>query len=125
MPGFRDVFEAYGGNYSQTMARFMNNEKMYLKLLNMFFQDENLDKLGKALKAGKHREAFEAAHTLKGVAANMGLTPFYEKVCVIVEPLRRGEDQIDYMAAYQDLLSELQRVRILHEELKEVYGYDR
>ena len=34
--------------------------------------------------------AFEAAHTLKGVTGNMGLTPLYDAVCTIVEPLRTG-----------------------------------
>ena len=49
MPTFRDVFEAYGADYDTTMARFMGNEAMYLQLLDMLFQDENMQKLGAAL----------------------------------------------------------------------------
>ena len=47
MPTFRDVFEAYGVDYDTTMARFMGNEAMYLQLLDMLFQDENMQKLGR------------------------------------------------------------------------------
>ena len=80
MPTFRDVFEAYGADYDTTMARFMGNEAMYLQLLDMLFQDENMQKLGAALANRDYTAAFEAAHTLKGVVGNMGLTPLYEAV---------------------------------------------
>ncbi|MCD2493394.1 hypothetical protein LQE92_12290 [Lacrimispora sp. NSJ-141] len=32
MPGFRETFEAYGGDYPNTMARFLQNETFYLGL---------------------------------------------------------------------------------------------
>ena len=88
MENFKEIFENYGGDYNSTMPRFMNNESMYLKFLNMLFKDDNLKKLNDAIQSGDLEKAFEAAHTLKGVVANMGLTPMYNAVCVIVEPLR-------------------------------------
>ena len=36
------------------------------------------------------------AHTLKGVAGNMGLTPLFDKVCAIVEPLRVCKEEAAY-----------------------------
>ena len=44
-----------------------------------------------------YKEAFEAAHSLKGVLGNLSLTPLYDKVCEITELLRAGEDA-DYAA---------------------------
>lgn len=118
MSGFREIFEAYGADYESTMTRFVNNQAMYLRLLAMFFKDENLKLLGEALEASDYKKAFEAAHTLKGVTANMGLTPLFDKVCDIVEPLRAGDEQINYMEKYQELLAEYERVRVLLEDLE-------
>lgn len=118
MSGFREIFSAYGADYDSTMTRFVNNQAMYLRLLRMFFKDENLTLLGNALEVSGYRKAFEAAHTLKGVAANMGLTPFFDKVCEIVEPLRAGSADIDYNREYQDLLLEYEKVRKLLTDLE-------
>ena len=117
MGTFREQLEGYGVNYQTTMERFLGNEKMYLRLLNMLFQDENLGQLGDALERGDRRAAFEAAHTLKGVVGNMGLTPLYNKVCVIVEPLRAGEERDDYSVLYQDIVSEFGKVEELRNSL--------
>ena len=118
MPIFRELFEAYGADYQETMERFMGNETMYLRFLDMLFQDENLQKLGGALDAGDLSGAFEAAHTLKGVSSNLGLKPLYDAVCVIVEPLRSGERRDDYPAAYQAIQQEFQRIDLLRRQLK-------
>lgn len=119
MLGFRETFEAYGADYDTTMARFMGNEKLYIKLLNMLFQDPNLQKLGDSIEAGDLTAAFEAAHTLKGVTANLGLTPFYEAVCVVVEPLRANE-QRDYAPMVQAIQAEYRRAEELRRCLEGV-----
>ena len=118
MSEFQKIFDAYGGDYSATMGRFMDNEVMYLRFLDMLFQDESLRQLGDALEAGKLEEAFAAAHTLKGVTANMGLTPLYKAVCSIVEPLRNREQRADYPVLYQAIQTEFQRVVLLRDRLK-------
>lgn len=117
MQGFKEIFEEYGADYQLTLGRFMGNEKMYMKFLGMLFQDENLDKLGDALEQMDIQGAFEAAHTLKGVTGNMGLTPLYETVCRIVEPLRSGDDRGDYKEMYQDICDQFQNVKKLQEDL--------
>lgn len=118
MQGFQETFEAYGADYAATMERFMGNEAMYLRFLDMLFQDENLSKLGEALDGGDLQSAFAAAHTLKGVAANMGLTPLYAAVCAIVEPLRAGTPGCAYAALYAGVQQEFQKVRALRDALK-------
>ena len=116
MHEFREKFEAYGANYAATMERFMDNEAMYLHFFDMLFEDENLQKLGCALKAGNTEEAFAAAHTLKGVVGNMGLTPLYRSVCAMVEPLRAREQRGDYWALYQAVQAEFQKADLLRRQ---------
>lgn len=117
MANLREVFQKYGGDYETTMARFMGNEQMYLRILSMLPRDENLHKLGQALQAGDYPAAFDAAHTLKGMAGNLGLTPLYQAVCAIVEPLRAGE-KLDYSPLYLSVHKEYEQAAALLELLK-------
>lgn len=114
----QEILEAYGVDYQTTMDRFMGNEKLYLRLLDMLFADTNLEKLGTALEAGDLPSAFEAAHTLKGVVGNMGLTPLYQAVCAIVEPLRAKAPCAEYPALYQTIRTEFRRADDLRARLK-------
>lgn len=117
MSEFQAKFEAYGGDYAATMPRFLGSEEMYFRIFAMLFRDENMTKLKDSLQAGDLHAAFEAAHTLKGVAGNLGLTPFYNAVCKIVEPLRSGEKRQDYQQLYQEIRTEFQKVEQLRQEL--------
>ena len=119
MSEFKAKFEAYGADYAATMERFLGNEAMYLRFFDMLFQDESMRKLGDALHAGDTANAFAAAHTLKGVAGNMGLTPLYRAICAIVEPLRAGERSEDYPALYAAIEEEFQRADLLRGQLRE------
>lgn len=81
----------WGVSLKETMERFLNDEEFYLECLSDFMQDENLELLNRALQNKDYNAAFDAAHTLKGVAGNLGLTPLFEKIVEIVEALRRGD----------------------------------
>lgn len=122
MRGFKELFEEYGAEYEPTMARFMNGESSYLRFLDMLFRDDSLDNLGKALEANDLTAAFAAAHTLKGVAANMGLTPLYNAVSAIVEHLRVGEERDDYLRFYEDIKAEFKAAERFRDALKESAG---
>lgn len=73
----------------------------------MFAQDEGFASLGKCLADGDLRNAFDVAQTLKGVAGNLGLTPMFNTISDIVEPLRAGTDK-DTAENYKKLLDELE-----------------
>lgn len=81
----------YGCEIDEAMPRFGNNSEFYCTLLAMVPEDEAFLNLEKALNSKNIKEAFEQAHTLKGVLGNMGLTPMYNKTILIVEPLRQGK----------------------------------
>ena len=119
MGEFREIFEVYGADYNSTMARFMGKEAMYLKFLDMLFKDDNLEKLGTALEQQDYEAAFAAAHTLKGVVGNMGLTPLFNAVCGIVESLRKREVPEDYNVLYQIIQTGFLQADEFRKKLKE------
>lgn len=90
-----DSLREYGANVDEGLQRCMNNEGFYLKMVAKILDDTSCEKLEKALKENDLDAAFEAAHALKGVTANLSLTPIYEPVCEITE-LLRGRTQTDY-----------------------------
>lgn len=105
--GFKNKLEENGADVNATLRRFMGNENMYLKFLKKFPGDQNYQNLGTNLEAGNYEEAFRCAHTLKGVAANLGLLPVQTVVSGLVEELRNkknGEvDTAKTDAIWQDL----------------------
>lgn len=122
MSSFQEEVYAYGADYQAIIERFMGDETLYLKFLNMLPQDTNLRKLGDSLRAENLSDAFEAAHTLKGVAGNLALTPLYQAVSAIVEPLRAGERQTDYIGLYETIQTEFQRADEFRKRLQGGYA---
>ena len=90
-----DALNAYGANTAEGLARCMNNEAFYIKMVNMALADKNFDALSASFAAGDARAAFEAAHALKGSTGNVALTPIYGPVCELTELLRGKSDPVD------------------------------
>lgn len=118
MTHFEQAFADYGADYQTTLGRFMGNEAMYLRILDMLFRDENLARLGDALDRGDLPAAFACAHTLKGVAGNLGLEPLYRSVCAILEPLRAEQEREDYPALYQSIQTEYEKAARFRQTLQ-------
>ena len=66
-------------DYADGIKRVMNNAKLYVKLLTKFRNDTKLDDLEAALAAGDMEKAQGAAHTVKGVAANLSLSELFKQ----------------------------------------------
>ena len=94
-----EKLQEYGVNTKEGLARCMNMEKFYFKMLGMGLKNDSFEKLGKALEDGNLEEAFEQAHALKGVVGNLALTPIYEPLADMTEMLRAKKDA-DYVAMY-------------------------
>lgn len=117
--GFRERLATYGVDVGPTMERMAGSESLYLKCLDIFIEDTNLDKLGTAIEQKDLKTGFEAAHALKGVSANLGLQPFLDKICALVEPLRSRDEGTDYAALYDAVKLEMEQIRKLRTELGE------
>ena len=85
----------WGANVDEAMERCLNNEAFYLRLVDKALQDPNFDRLKDAVRAGDLDKGFDAAHALKGVLANLALTPILVQIQEITE-LLRNRTQADY-----------------------------
>lgn len=69
-----------GVEVEDAVRRFSGNEALYEKFLGRFLKDDTYEKVQKAFAEGNKEEALAAAHTLKGVSANLGLSGLF-KIC--------------------------------------------
>lgn len=84
------VLRDAGNDVDGALARFMGNEAMYLKFLGKLGKDESFAQLAAAVAAGDAQAGFAAAHTLKGLFGNLGLTKLVELNTPLVEAMRAG-----------------------------------
>lgn len=82
-----------GIDWETTLNRFMDNESLYEKILCKFPDDPSFRNLKDALEAGNTADAFIYAHTLKGLAGNLGLQRLFEHLMPFTEELRNGNAQ--------------------------------
>ena len=66
-------------NEEEGVKRVMNNGKLYAKLLTKFKTGTNLDDLIAFAGAQDWEKAQAAAHTIKGIAANLSLTELFNQ----------------------------------------------
>ena len=92
-----DSLKNYGANVEEGLARCLNKEEFYLKMVNLGLADERFEKLAGILEAKDYDAAFEAVHALKGVIGNLALTPLYDPIEKMTELLRARTDT-DYSA---------------------------
>ena len=98
-----EALHAAGADTAAGLARCMNNEEFYLKMVRMCLEDDRYEKLAEVIANGDIDQAFEYAHALKGVLGNVSLTNLLEPVEEITELARGGETE-----GYDDLLAKMQ-----------------
>ena len=79
-----------GGDYQGTLRRLCS-ERLMQRVILKFPGDPSYGELSRAMKEGQWEDAFRAAHTLKGVSQNLGMTALYEPTAELTELLRRRE----------------------------------
>jgi HPt (histidine-containing phosphotransfer) domain-containing protein len=77
--GIRQMADIVYINEEEGKKRVMNNGKLYAKLLTKFKSDTNLEELAASAEAEDWEKAKIAAHTLKGIAANLSLTELFNQ----------------------------------------------
>lgn len=87
---FWEVLKINGVDVDKALERMKNNKDAYRSFLDEFFEDPDFQALEESLNSQNAREAFEYAHGLKGMAANLGLDRIYAEISVLVEILRQG-----------------------------------
>lgn len=85
----------YGADVDEGLARCMNMEAFYIGLVGKALADNRLPLLKQQIGEGDLDAAFETAHALKGMYANLSLTPLTKPVSEITE-LLRSRTKTDY-----------------------------
>ena len=117
---YKEFYAAIGVNYETPLRRFGGSERLLKKYLGKMNDDKTFASLQAAMAGGDREEAFRAAHTLKGVALNLELTPLVGLSSELSEVLRNVEtippeaaplyDQLS--AAYDTTLEKLRQLEL-------------
>lgn len=107
-----DALKELGCDTDDALARCLNNEAFYIRLVGMSLEDEKFALLRKAVEEKKLKEGFEYAHALKGMLSNVGLTNLLDPVIEITEGLRHEEDR-DYSELLDRMDAEYAKLKAL------------
>lgn len=98
-----EKLRAFGANVDEGLERCMGNESFYLRMVKLALSDANFDKLARAAENDDAKAGFEAAHALKGVLANLAITPVCTPVSELTELLRSSRS-VDFRTAVRGIL---------------------
>ncbi len=108
--------EQRGCDMEATLERFLDDKEFYRDCLLSVLSDSNFDILGDYLKSHDIKGAFECAHTIKGLIANMGIEELNDIIVRIVEPLRSSQDE-----GLIEVYDELMEKKKIYDELVKKY----
>ena len=94
------LYQEMGGDMADVVRR-LGGIAAVERFLRMFAGDDTFAMLEAAMSAGDVRRAFRAAHTLKGLAANLGLVQLGQAASALTEALR-GSDMQRAAALYPE-----------------------
>ena len=83
----KEFYNSIGGNYQSALAIMMND--MFIeRMLDKFFANNVYNDIVSSYEKKDFQAVFAGAHSLKGVAGNLALTPLYEISATITEATR-------------------------------------
>ncbi len=107
-----DALRNYGADVDEGLKRCLNNEAFYLKMVEKAVAGLDTGELKTVLADGNLPRAFEVCHAMKGVLANLSLTPVLEPTAQMTELLRSGT-ACDYTPYVTQIEERLQILREL------------
>lgn len=120
---FKKQLEENGVDVDATLKRFMGKEALFMKFIVKFADDESCKGIRAGLENRDAQATFERAHSLKGVAGNLGITPVYTLAAQIAD-LFRGKQEAEEaelnqaMELQQQLEENCERICCLIEQYK-------
>ena len=91
-----------GVDTEAALRRLGGNTMLYEKVLIKFLDDQSFSEIGPALEQDDFETALKAAHTLKGVSANLGMNRLVDACARIVSQIR-AEKTEEAKTAYPEL----------------------
>ena len=95
----------HGGDENGIRDRFGDNMELYARCVQDFLASPKVLELGEAMGERDYGRAFDAAHSLKGLSGNLGLSAYYSAICTLVESLRAksyGNVETQYAATRRE-----------------------
>lgn len=83
----QECYSRMGGDYAQVLNR-LPSEALVKRFITKFLEDRTYSELCQAMAGGDREGAFRAAHTLKGVTANLGMEQLRQSASNLTELLR-------------------------------------
>lgn len=77
----------WGADPESAIGRMMDDEVFYREMLDKFADEAELTELGNIARRDP-KEGFRVAHSLKGTAGILGLTPLYDAAADVADDLR-------------------------------------
>src|SRR5262245_35464162 len=104
-----DVPAVEGLDTADGLLRVAGNKSLYAKLLRQFTDQQAAAgaRIAEALHAGDHATAERLAHTVKGVAGNLGAGPVHRSASALEQAIASGSDAKGIEALRQGLASDL------------------
>ncbi len=99
----KECYDKMGADYDDVLSR-LRSEVLVRKFALKFLDDDSYGNLKDAMAAGNAPEAFRGAHTLKGVAQNLGFAPLYKAASQVTEALRPSETSSGDMEKAAELM---------------------
>ena len=90
MENLERFYTFVGANATEVVSRLGGNATLVKRFLMKFKVDDSYSNLCVALDNNDTETAFRAAHTLKGICANLGLSRLFEQASIVTEFLRSG-----------------------------------
>lgn len=91
-----ECYGEMGADYQGTMQRLCS-EKLIERIVLKFLEDPSFGQLQEGLEMHNHQQAFQAAHTLKGISQNLGFTKLGEASAELRDSLRKALDSTAYV----------------------------
>lgn len=87
----KECYDALGGDYESVKHRISKDE-IIEKFVIKFLSEPSFDNLCSALEREDYDEAFRAAHSLKGVCANLAFIRLEKSTSDLTELLRHSDE---------------------------------
>lgn len=112
----KEILVEAGVEYEKVLERFSGNSALLRKFICRFPQDDTYGQLQAAMDRQNLGEVEMAAHTLKGVCANLGFDALSE-LCNQMVRVARGQEEGSLAALFAQVTQEYQRVLHCIEEI--------
>ena len=94
----QECYQSLSGNFAEVQQR-LPSDRLIKRFITKFLDDGSYAELSQAMSSGQREPAFRAAHTLKGVCANLSFTRLLTSVSALTDLLRQESDTISESAA--------------------------